>query len=123
MQRRVREQAASVARLIVDRGANVLVSGSAKQMPRDVWEAFRDALAGHVEVSVEHAALPPPLVLKLLFFVFCSLFFVRLTLFVASVDDQLSPPIRRPTGDSHGENILCLKTACLHSLALSRLAR
>ena len=36
----------------MDRHASVLVSGSAKQMPRDVREAFRDALAGHEKVRV-----------------------------------------------------------------------
>lgn len=51
VQRRIREQAALIAGLIVDRGANILVSGSAKQMPRDVREAFRDALAGHEKVD------------------------------------------------------------------------
>lgn len=51
VQRRIREQAGLLARLIVDRGAGVLVSGSAKQMPRDVREAFRDALAGHEKVG------------------------------------------------------------------------
>ena len=50
VQRRIREHAGLLARLIVDRGAGVLVSGSAKQMPRDVREAFRDALAGHEKV-------------------------------------------------------------------------
>ncbi|CAN0464141.1 unnamed protein product, partial [Laminaria digitata] len=52
VQRRIREQASLLAGLIVDRDASVLVSGSAKQMPRDVREAFRDALAGHEKVSV-----------------------------------------------------------------------
>lgn len=51
VQRRIREESHLVARLIVDSGANVLVSGSAKQMPRDVREAFRDALATHDSVS------------------------------------------------------------------------
>lgn len=51
VQHRIREQAASIAGLIVDRGANVLVSGSAKQMPQDVREAFRDVLAAHAKVG------------------------------------------------------------------------
>lgn len=51
VQRRLREQSESLARLIVDRGANVLVSGSAKQMPMDVREAFRDAIATHDKVD------------------------------------------------------------------------
>lgn len=45
VQRRIREQGKTLSRLIVDLGANVLVSGSAKQMPLDVREAFRDVLA------------------------------------------------------------------------------
>lgn len=45
-------QAAVIARLVVDEGASILVSGSAKQMPRDVREAFRDALARHEQVVV-----------------------------------------------------------------------
>lgn len=57
VQRRIREQAESISRLIVDGGANVLVSGSAKQMPRDVREAFRDALAGHEKVNCWNALL------------------------------------------------------------------
>lgn len=52
VQRRLREQSESLARLIVDRGANVLVSGSAKQMPMDVREAFRDAIATHDKVCM-----------------------------------------------------------------------
>ncbi|CAM9404115.1 unnamed protein product [Scytosiphon promiscuus] len=51
VQRRIREQSDLIAGLIVDKGANVLVSGSAKQMPRDVRDAFRDALAGHEKVE------------------------------------------------------------------------
>ncbi|CAM9910759.1 unnamed protein product [Pylaiella littoralis] len=56
VQRRIREQSAVVAGLVVDQGANVLVSGSAKQMPRDVREALRDALAGHEKVGGGDAA-------------------------------------------------------------------
>ncbi|CAM9276098.1 unnamed protein product, partial [Ectocarpus fasciculatus] len=51
VQRRIREQASLMAGLVVDHGANILVSGSAKQMPRDVREAFRDALAEHEKAS------------------------------------------------------------------------
>ncbi|CAN0247871.1 unnamed protein product, partial [Ectocarpus sp. 8 AP-2014] len=51
VQRRIREQASLIASLVVDRGANILVSGSAKQMPRDVREAFRDVLAEHEKAS------------------------------------------------------------------------
>ncbi|CAB1101933.1 unnamed protein product [Ectocarpus sp. CCAP 1310/34] len=51
VQRRIREQASLIAGLVVDCGANILVSGSAKQMPRDVREAFRDVLAEHEKAS------------------------------------------------------------------------
>lgn len=51
VQRRIRDRAVHVAWLIVERGAHVLVSGSAKQMPQEVREALRNALAGHLQVS------------------------------------------------------------------------
>lgn len=72
VQRRIREQAGLLARLIVDRGAGVLVSGSAKQMPRDVREAFRDALAGHEKVRSTRGVgcLVLPSFSSLLFFSF-----------------------------------------------------
>lgn len=50
VQRRIREQAAAISDLIVNQRACVLVSGSAEHMPRDVREAFRDALASHQHV-------------------------------------------------------------------------
>lgn len=50
VQRRIRDQAVYVAWLIVEHGAHVLVSGSAKQMPQEVREALRNALAGHLQV-------------------------------------------------------------------------
>eukprot|EP00752_Nemacystus_decipiens_P004323 g3948.t1 len=56
VQHRIRQQSAVIARLVVDEGANILVSGSAKQMPRDVREAFRDALAKHQQVGGEAGA-------------------------------------------------------------------
>eukprot|EP00903_Cladosiphon_okamuranus_P011401 g10744.t1 len=56
VQDRIREQSAVIARLVVDEGANILVSGSAKQMPQDVREAFRDALTKHQEVGGEAGA-------------------------------------------------------------------
>eukprot|EP00903_Cladosiphon_okamuranus_P014088 g13095.t1 len=56
VQHRIREQSAVIAGLVVDKGANILVSGSAKQMPRDVREAFRDVLARHEQVGGEAGA-------------------------------------------------------------------
>ncbi|CBJ28353.1 conserved unknown protein [Ectocarpus siliculosus] len=56
VQHRIREQASLIAGLVVDHGANILVSGSAKQMPRDVREAFRDVLAEHEKVGGEAGA-------------------------------------------------------------------
>ncbi|CAM9904438.1 unnamed protein product, partial [Discosporangium mesarthrocarpum] len=50
VQRRIREKADLVGDLVVGRGAYVLVSGSAKQMPMDVRKAMVDVLAGREEV-------------------------------------------------------------------------
>lgn len=60
VQRRIREQADLVSSLIVDRKAHVLVSGSAKQMPQDVREAFRDAIASHEKVRDTPLLSPVP---------------------------------------------------------------